>query len=99
MLRLKAKLGPKAQVVIPQPVRERLGVRPGDEVAFRVEGSRIIVEREDPEEWLRRFLGIVKGPPRRGFVLDSDKLYDEMMEERFPWARRKARRRSVKKGR
>lgn len=40
---LKARLGPKAEVVIPKPVCDALGIRPGDEFAFVVEGDQVRV--------------------------------------------------------
>ena len=35
----------KVQVTIPKAVRDALGVKAGDEVVFRVEGSRAVVTR------------------------------------------------------
>jgi len=35
-MRLKAKVGPKGQAVIPKEVRDILGIAPGDEVVFEV---------------------------------------------------------------
>lgn len=42
----------KGQVTIPQGVREALGIRPGSEVAFELEGegARLIVDREAAAE-------------------------------------------------
>lgn len=34
----------KSQVTIPKSVREAIGVKPGDEVRFRVEGKTAVVE-------------------------------------------------------
>ena len=38
------KVGPKGQVVIPKPIRDRIGLQPGDEVAFTLEGDHVLVE-------------------------------------------------------
>jgi AbrB family looped-hinge helix DNA binding protein len=35
-MRLKAKVGPKGQAVIPKEIRDILGIAPGDEVYFEV---------------------------------------------------------------
>ena len=39
------KVTSKGQVTIPQEIRERFGLLPHAEVAFRVEGDRVYVER------------------------------------------------------
>ena len=38
------RIGPKGQVVIPKRLRDQLGIVPGDEVDFAVEGSAVRVE-------------------------------------------------------
>ncbi len=60
---ITSKLTAKAQTTIPQPVRTALGLRAGDEVAYQIEGDRVVITRradipgfaEDPfatfEEW------------------------------------------------
>ncbi len=40
---VKARLGAKAEVVIPKPVRDALGIKPGDEFAFVIEGDQVRV--------------------------------------------------------
>ncbi len=44
MLRLKSKLGPKGQAVIPKEIRELMGIKPGSEVVFEVRGDEVIVK-------------------------------------------------------
>lgn len=44
MLRLKSKIGPKGQAVIPKEIREMMGIRPGSEVVFEVRGDEVVVK-------------------------------------------------------
>lgn len=39
-----AKITSKGQVVIPQEIRKKVGLKPGDLVEFEVEGDRIIIK-------------------------------------------------------
>jgi antitoxin PrlF len=40
-----AKITSKGQVTVPKAVRDALGIKEGDEVTFRVEGSRAVLAR------------------------------------------------------
>jgi antitoxin PrlF len=40
-----SKLTSKAQTTIPQAVRTALGLQPGDEIAYVIEGGRAVVTR------------------------------------------------------
>lgn len=44
-----SKLTSRAQTVIPKAVREKLGLKPGDLVRYRIEGGRVVLERATPE--------------------------------------------------
>lgn len=58
---IKSRLTSKAQTTIPRPVRDALGLHQGDELAYQIEGERVIVTKstvvplDDPfalfEEW------------------------------------------------
>ena len=58
---IKSKLTAKAQTTIPQPVREALRLRMGDEIVYVIEEGRVVLSKavasksEDPfatfEEW------------------------------------------------
>ncbi|MGN6490133.1 MAG: AbrB/MazE/SpoVT family DNA-binding domain-containing protein [Devosia sp.] len=45
---ITSKLTSKAQTTIPQPVRVALGVAEGDEIAYQIEGNRVILTRATP---------------------------------------------------
>jgi antitoxin PrlF len=40
-----SKLTSKSQTVVPKPVRERLGLKPGDLLRYVFEGNRVVIER------------------------------------------------------
>ncbi len=40
-----ARVTSKGQVTVPKVVREALGIKEGDEIVFRVEGSRAVLAR------------------------------------------------------
>jgi AbrB family looped-hinge helix DNA binding protein len=40
-----AKVSSKGQVTVPKAVRAALGIREGDDIVFRVEGSRVVMAR------------------------------------------------------
>jgi AbrB family looped-hinge helix DNA binding protein len=44
------KVTSKGQVTIPQAIRERLGIQPGTEVAFEVEGDAIRITKTAPSK-------------------------------------------------
>ena len=61
-----AKVDSKGRIVLPQEVRERLGVTPGTEVEVREEDGKAIVEPEDdPEQILDRMESLVDGIAER----------------------------------
>ena len=69
-----AKVTSKGQITIPKDVRERLGLRPGDQIAFTEDedGWRIRKEVvESPFEKWRGYLTHLKGR-------DVDELVEEM---------------------
>ena len=44
---ITSRLTSKAQTTIPQAVRTALGLRPGDEIAYVIEDSRVVLTRFD----------------------------------------------------
>jgi len=45
-----AKLTSKGQATIPEPIRRRLKLSPGDKIAFAVEGDRVTLRRAEPHD-------------------------------------------------
>lgn len=60
-MRVRRRIGPKGQVVIPKVVREALGIQPGDEVVMEVrEGELLIKPGLDPEKFVEEFCSVGK---------------------------------------
>lgn len=53
-------LNQKSQVVISKPIRKRLGLKPGDQLAAAVEGDKIVL-RLRPKNPANRLRGLGKG--------------------------------------
>ena len=43
------KLSTKGRLVIPSKFRKALGLQPGDRVELKMEGERLIIERDEPK--------------------------------------------------
>ncbi|MEM2123034.1 MAG: AbrB/MazE/SpoVT family DNA-binding domain-containing protein [Candidatus Bathyarchaeia archaeon] len=58
MVRLKLKVGPKGQVVIPKVIRDKLGIKPRATVTVDLQEDRLILQRglevEELLKWLER---------------------------------------------
>lgn len=65
----RATLTSKGQITVPKPVREALGVRPGDRLAFHIhEDGTVTVEAETID--LRSLRGTIR-PRVRGVTVDA----------------------------
>lgn len=87
MIELDAKVGARGQAVIPKPIRDQMGIQPGDKVRFRIEEGRILVEKVDPEELLDAFLTAYE---KRSLPeeVDWDRQQGDRFRDRFGEARR-----------
>lgn len=81
----------KGQVTIPKPIRDAAGVRPGTEVAFSFEGSRIVIApasspiKDDRREALRRAAARVRASMAPEFRrLNADRIM-EVIRGDDPW--------------
>ena len=59
---MRSKVTDKGQVTIPKLHRDRLGIRPGEEVEFDLEDGRLVLRRVVPSDPLRRLLGLIREP-------------------------------------
>ena len=54
MVSIKARVGPKGQIVIPKVLRDEYNISPGDDVIMREDHQAIVIEKpQDPVEALR----------------------------------------------
>ena len=56
MVKLKVRVGPKGQIVIPKIIRERLGIEAGNSLLIDEREGKIVIEKSDVDElikWLR----------------------------------------------
>jgi AbrB family looped-hinge helix DNA binding protein len=56
---METKISTKGQVVLPSPLREKLGLRPGDALDVKLEGDAIVLR---PRRGRRRKARIIKDP-------------------------------------
>ena len=57
---MKSRLTEKGQVTIPKPLRDSLGLEPGQELEFEEHGGTLVVKRVAPADPLRQLLGLVE---------------------------------------
>ncbi len=75
---METKVSSKGQVVLPSPLRQRLGLRPGDSLDIRVEGDAIVLR---PRRTKRRKAVIVKDPITGLSVLSAGKNAPKLTSE------------------
>ncbi|HLZ08289.1 MAG TPA: AbrB/MazE/SpoVT family DNA-binding domain-containing protein [Chloroflexota bacterium] len=51
----------KGQVTLPKKLRDAIGLKPGSEVEFELDGGRILVRKRAPTEILARWRGRYEG--------------------------------------
>jgi AbrB family looped-hinge helix DNA binding protein len=71
---IRARVTSKGQVTIPKPVRERLGLRTGDEIEFVEERGKLQVRKHIDEGVFDKYLGFL----RHLEGADPDELVEEM---------------------
>ncbi len=68
---MRTKISEKGQITVPKSLRDRLGIRPGDELDVIDDGGRLVLSRAMPDDPVAAVYGI----------LDSGRSTDEIIEE------------------
>jgi AbrB family looped-hinge helix DNA binding protein len=68
---MNAKVSEKGQVTIPKPLRERLGIRPGEVLDFEAEGGQLIARKTDSQDPVDAFYGTLALPARPDALVDE----------------------------
>ena len=81
------KMGVKGQVVIPKAIRERIGIRPGDEVSFEAEGDEVRIRRTENvaagrADRIRALRGAWAGDGSGTDALVAERRLERELEER-----------------
>ena len=73
-MKSKAKVTSKGQVTIPIAIRERMGIRPGDQLEFDASGTGLRITKTRESSPFAQWRGVLK--PIEGMSVDE--LLDEM---------------------
>jgi AbrB family looped-hinge helix DNA binding protein len=81
------KVGLKGQVVIPKAIRDRIGIRPGDEVAFDADGDEVRIRRvadvaAGQVDAIKALRGIWSGEETGTDALTAERRRERELEER-----------------
>ena len=83
MLRLKSKLGPKGQAVIPKEIREMMGIKPGSEVVFEVRGDEVVVKPLQDRSSVDELIRLIPRELKLGDEVDFKKIILSEVLERW----------------
>lgn len=68
---MRTRVSEKGQITVPKALRERLGIRPGDELEVIDEAGRIVLAKAPVDDPVTAVYGII----------ETDRGTDEIMEE------------------
>jgi antitoxin PrlF len=69
---MRTKVSEKGQITVPKPLRDRLGIRPGDELDVVDDGGRLVLSKAMPDDPVAAVYGIL------GTDLDTDQIMEEL---------------------
>jgi AbrB family looped-hinge helix DNA binding protein len=59
-LNMRSTISEKGQVTVPKPLRERLGIRPGDQLEFSEEHGRLVARKTSERNPVEEVYGILE---------------------------------------
>ncbi|HXR29162.1 MAG TPA: AbrB/MazE/SpoVT family DNA-binding domain-containing protein [Solirubrobacteraceae bacterium] len=59
---MRTKVSEKGQITLPKPLRERLGIRPGDHLDVTEEDGRLVASKASTRDPVASVYGILKTP-------------------------------------
>jgi AbrB family looped-hinge helix DNA binding protein len=81
-MKIRRKIGPKGQIVIPKVVRESAGIEPGDEIIMEVREKEVVIRPGvNPEEFVESFCAVTEKKLTK--KINLDRLLEQEVEERF----------------
>src|SRR3989344_4479171 len=85
MIKIKRKIGPKGQIVLPKDIREQFNLKTGTDVVFLVEDQQIIIETpKEHREIIEEFCTLPENIKKRKVTSKQIKeLIEVQYEERF----------------
>jgi len=72
---MKAKITSKGQLTLPKPLRDKLGLKTGDNVIIRETSEGYILEKELDQQRFKKYVGYLNQEN------DSDKVIEELRDE------------------
>lgn len=80
-MKVRGRVGPKGQVVIPKELRDEFKIAPGDEVMFDANENMILIyPRIDPKKFVEEYISLVKKKEKPPAKIDWDELYYSQFE-------------------
>ena len=77
-------VGPKCQVVIPKIFRDIEKIMPGNEIIFELKEEGILIKKQQYDHIkMAEMIAKSISKKHKKIVIDSDKDYEEMLEERW----------------
>lgn len=71
-----SRVGEKGQAVIPKPIRDAVGIAPGDLLTFRVEGNKVVAEKAGQGDVVGAMTSLVPRKRKEPKHIDWDAEYD-----------------------